>query len=164
MTMAVRRLGLAALLLAAALAGGDAQQRRAGDLELRRPWIAEPPPGARAVAGYVAIANGGIAADRLLGARAGFAREADVHRTVIAGDGVMRMRPLERGLEIPAGGGVALRPGGHHLMFVRLLERPVKGETVAVTLLFERAGAVEVDFPVEAATGASAGRRHEDGP
>ncbi|RUY67895.1 copper chaperone PCu(A)C, partial [Mesorhizobium sp. M7A.F.Ca.CA.001.09.2.1] len=64
-------------------------------------------------------------------------------------DGVMTMRPVAGGLEIPAGGKVALAPGGYHLMFMGLKRQPKQGEKFSATLTFEKAGAVSVDFAVE---------------
>ena len=63
-------------------------------------------------------------------------------------DGVMEMEPVVEGLEIPAGGTASLRPGSYHLMLVGLEEPLVEGESVPVTLLFERAGEVEIDLAV----------------
>ena len=64
-------------------------------------------------------------------------------------DGVMTMRPVSGGLEIPAGGKVALKPGGYHLMFMALKRQPKQGEKFQATLTFEKAGSVTVDFVVE---------------
>jgi copper(I)-binding protein len=63
-------------------------------------------------------------------------------------DGIMKMRPLENGVEIPAGGSVEFKPGGYHLMFMDLA-RPVKeGESFSGTLTFEKAGTVDVTYEV----------------
>ena len=56
--------------------------------------------------------------------------------------------PIEGGIEIPAGGSVTLKPGGLHLMFIDLKEPFVKGESVPVTITFERAGSVEAALAV----------------
>jgi len=65
-------------------------------------------------------------------------------------DGVMTMRPLPDGLMLPAGGEVALEPGGYHLMFIGLKKMLKQGDSFAGTLTFEKAGTVEVSFTVEA--------------
>jgi copper(I)-binding protein len=62
---------------------------------------------------------------------------------------VMKMRQLTEGLEIPAGETVVLAPGGFHIMFIGLKQAFVEGETVAVTLTFEKAGSVDVLLPVQ---------------
>ncbi len=64
-------------------------------------------------------------------------------------DGVMTMRPVEGGLEIPAGSKVELKPGAYHLMFTGLKRQPKQGEKFPATLTFEKAGSVKVEFAVE---------------
>ncbi|MBD0274830.1 MAG: copper chaperone PCu(A)C, partial [Acetobacteraceae bacterium] len=63
---------------------------------------------------------------------------------------VMRMRAVEV-IEVPAGQTVTLRPGGLHLMLIGLALPLREGETVPVTLRFERAGVVPVELSVQAA-------------
>ena len=70
-------------------------------------------------------------------------------------DGVMKMRPVEGGLEIKPGETVTLKPGSLHVMFVDLKHPLEPGKTVEATLQFEKAGTVEVEFPI-AAIGAAA--------
>ena len=62
--------------------------------------------------------------------------------------GVMEMRKLEA-VPIPAGAVVTLAPGGLHLMFFDLAGPFAAGESVPVTLQFERAGAVEAVLSVQ---------------
>lgn len=60
---------------------------------------------------------------------------------------VMQMRAVER-LEIAAGQDVQLGPGGMHLMFFGVTEPFAEGQTIPVHLVFETAGAVDVNLPV----------------
>ena len=60
----------------------------------------------------------------------------------------MRMRPVSGGLPIPRAGSVELAPVGYHIMFIGLKRRLVAGGTVPVTLRFERAGTVKVNFRI----------------
>ena len=62
--------------------------------------------------------------------------------------GVMQMRELVGGLVVAPGATVELKPGGNHLMFMDLKAPLSQGATVPVTLTFEKAGKVEVPFPV----------------
>ena len=55
-------------------------------------------------------------------------------------DGVMKMRPLDNGLTIDPGKTVKLAPGGYHLMMIDLKDPLKQGDTVPVTLKFEKAG------------------------
>ena len=75
--------------------------------------------------------------------------------SMIMDNGVMKMRPVEGGLEIPPGETITLKPSGLHLMLVDLKHALEPGKTVEATLRFEKAGTVKVDFPI-AAIGASA--------
>ena len=61
---------------------------------------------------------------------------------------MMMMRELREGLPLPAGETVALAPGGNHLMLLGVKEPLVAGDTVALTLTFEAAPAVEVTATV----------------
>ena len=64
-------------------------------------------------------------------------------------DGVMKMRPLDKGIEIPAGGKLELKPGSYHVMFIGLKKPLVKGDVIKGSLTFEKAGKVAVEFNVE---------------
>ncbi len=69
--------------------------------------------------------------------------------------GVMKMRPVEGGLEIPPGGTVDAQAGRMHVMLVDLKHPLEPGKMVEVTLKFEKAGTVKVELPI-AAIGAPA--------
>jgi copper(I)-binding protein len=64
--------------------------------------------------------------------------------------GVMKMRPLAAGLEIRPGETVELKPGSYHVMFMALKEPLEKGQRKTVTLEFEKAGKIDIEFAVEA--------------
>jgi periplasmic copper chaperone A len=99
-------------------------------------WTNATPPGADVGAGYMTIRNGGSTAVRLTGGESPASRSVEVH-SMAMDNGVMTMRPVEGGLEIPAGGAVELKPGGLHLMLVGLQKPLVAGESVKVTLTFD---------------------------
>ena len=144
----------AALVLSLVAAPAFAQEIKAGDLTIEKPWARATPKGAEVGAAYVEIRNGGGDADRLTGGTADFAN-VEIHEMSMQGN-VMQMREVKDGLAIPAHGDVKLTPGGYHLMLTGLKHPLVKGETAKVTLTFEHAGAVTVDFPV-AGVGAASG-------
>ena len=120
---------------------------RAGDLVIEEPWARATPAGAGVGAGYMVIRNTGAAPDRLVGGDAAFAGRIEIHEMAMR-DGIMRMRELADGLEIPPGAAVTLEPGGYHVMFMQLEERLVEGEIRTMTLVFDDAGAVEITLPV----------------
>lgn len=106
-------------------------------------------PNAPVAGGFVTIQNTGDADDRLIGASSAVAGHMEVHEMAMI-DNVMKMRELKDGLPIPAGQTVMLKPGGFHVMFIDLKGALKQGETINVTLTFEKAGSVEVPLVVGA--------------
>lgn len=141
---------LAALGLAAALLSttASAHDYKVGALEIDHPWSRATLPGAKVAAGYLTVKNGGAEADRLIAVSATISGKGEVHEMTVK-DGVMTMRPLAGGVEIPAGGEVKLEPGSYHIMFLELKEPAVEGVKFQGTLTFEKAGTVDVEFSVE---------------
>jgi len=143
----------APMLRLVAAQGQPAAETAAGALRIIQPWTrATARPGATA-GGYLTIRNTGTEADRLLGATSPAAPTVELH-TMSMTNGVMRMRPVD-GIDIPAGGEVALEPGGFHIMLVGTKEALRPGASVPLTLRFARAGEVTVNLSVGSA-GASA--------
>jgi len=134
-----------------------AQDFKAGDIVVEKPWARATPKGAEVGSGYLAIQNKGATSDRLTGGTADFGA-VEIHQMSSA-NGVSQMRELKDGVNIPANGSVAFSPGGYHLMFTHLTHPLTKGESVKATLNFEHAGAVEVEFSVMGigASGATGG-------
>jgi periplasmic copper chaperone A len=98
---------------------------------------------------FMAIRNNGGQADRLRSASSPVARAIELHET-IDDNGVMRMVPQPDGWEIGPGGELLLKPGGKHLMLFDLARPLQAGETIEITLNFDKAGAVKVQVPVKA--------------
>ena len=128
-----------------------------GDLTVTSPWTRATPGGAKIAGGYLKIANNGTSADRFTGAKSDAADRVEIHEMSMS-DGVMKMRPLPNGVEIKPGETVELKSGGYHLMFMDLKQPLKQGDTLKATLQFEKAGALDVDFNVNAlgATGGTA--------
>ena len=140
-------LAAAASLLSAGFA--TAHEFKAGPLKIGHPWSRATPAGAKVGGGYLSIENTGTAADRLVSVSVPFAARAEVHEMAVK-DGVMTMRPLEQGVEVPAGAKVEFKPGGYHIMFMELKQPLKQGEMMKGTLTFEKAGTVDVEFKVDA--------------
>lgn len=119
----------------------------AGDLEITAYRAKAMLPGQPTGAGFLTVANRGAVADRLLSVSSPSAPMVEIHTMEVVND-VMTMRPVEGGLEIPAGATVELKPGGAHLMFMHVAEPFKEGAAVPVTLEFEKAGKVELILPV----------------
>ena len=151
------------LLLAGALAASLCLPARAhdftlGDLKIGHPWTRATPAAGGVGGGYLVIRNTGSQPDRLLRAESTAAANVELHTMSMEG-GVMRMRPVQD-IPIPPGGEVKLEPGGLHVMFLNTRERFVQGEKIKATLVFERAGSVDVEFTVDAAGARGSGHGH----
>lgn len=149
---------LAAIVALCPLTSALAHDFKAGDLHIDHPWARATAPQQPNGAAYFTVANEG-AADRLLEAQSPVADRVELHTHDVDSAGVMRMRQVEA-IDLPAGETTALEPGGLHVMLIGLEDHLVEGEAFPLTLVFERAGAVEVEVAVEPVTygvGESAG-------
>ena len=135
------------LLLTMALAASPALAQ----IKIDNAWARATAPGARIAAGYMVIHNGSAVPDRLTGVSSPSAEKAEMHVTIKEGD-VFRMREV-KGYEIPAHGSFELKPAGAHLMLVNIKAPLREGDTVPLTLRFERAGEVKTELHVGRLTG-----------
>lgn len=119
-----------------------------GDLRIQQPWARATPKGAPTGGGYMTIRNAGSKADRLLGGKTAAAARLEIHKMSMSG-GIMRMRQLPDGVELPPGAAVEFKPGAIHLMLVQLTAPLKHGDRVPVTLTFERAGSIELELDVQ---------------
>lgn len=126
----------------------SAQSFKIGTIEVAQPWMRATPKGADTAVGYFNITNSGTAADRLTGGSTPVASRIEIHAMTMA-NGVMNMRPLPAGLEIKPGETIELKPSSFHAMFVGLKQPLKQGDHVKGTLVFEKAGSLEVDYTVE---------------
>jgi copper(I)-binding protein len=147
--IAIARAIACATVLSCLLAAPSlAQEVKAGDLVITQAWSRATPGGAKVAGGYLTIENKGSAPDRLIGGSADVAEKVQVHEMATS-NGVMTMRPLDKGLAIEPGKTVKLAPGGYHLM-LQGLKGPLKqGDKVPVTLEFEKAGKVKLSLDVQ---------------
>lgn len=136
---------LASLLMLSTAFGHD---YKIADLVIKHPVARATPANAPVSAGYMKITNNGSQADRLISATVNFAGKVEIHEMSVQND-VMKMRELSEGLEIPAGETVVLKPGGFHMMFMKLENQLVEDEKYPATLIFEKAGSVDVTLNVE---------------
>src|SRR5271155_2326546 len=125
-----------------------------GSIHIATPWARATPKGASTGAGYMTITNKGTAPDRVSCVSDDASEQCQIHSMTME-DGVMKMRPVEGGLEIKPGETVTLQPGGYHVMFVGLTHPLEEGKTVDVKLKFDTAGTIDVQYPI-AAIGAPA--------
>ncbi|WP_170761854.1 copper chaperone PCu(A)C [Ruegeria lacuscaerulensis] len=104
---------------------------------------------AKAGAAFMMIQNTGEADDRLVGVESDVAARVELHTHLIDENGVAKMTHVEEGFVIPAGETHMLKRGGDHVMFMGLTAPFEQGSKVPVTLIFEKAGEVEIEIPVD---------------
>ncbi len=138
---------LLTLLISLIAHTASARDYKAGTLTIADPWSRAIPKGATTASGYLKIVNAGTTADRLIGGSSEVAGSFQMHEMTME-KGVAKMRPLKDGLEIKAGQTVEFKPGASHIMFVDMKMPLNKGDHFKATLVFEKAGTVEVEYDV----------------
>ena len=125
-----------------------------GSMHIAQPWSRATPKGATTGAAYMTITNKGTTPDRVSCVSSDASAQCQIHSMTMEGS-VMKMRPVEGGLEIKPGETVTLAPSGFHMMLVTLKHPLEAGQTLKATLKFDKAGTIDVEYPVMA-SGASA--------
>jgi len=124
------------ILLAVVLAAGAQAQT----VEVKNAWVRATVQGQKATGAFMQITA--PAASTLVSISTPVAAVAEVHEMKMDGD-VMRMRPLTKGLELPAGTTVQLQPGGYHLMLMELKLPLQKDTTIPITLTLQNSKGVQ---------------------
>ncbi len=91
---------------------------------------------------YLTVVNGSGVDDTLVGVTSSESSGATLHLT----EGTTMTDTDE--IDVPAGQGVQMEPGGSHVMLEGLTNDVVEGQTVTVVLTFRRAAPVTVTVPV----------------
>lgn len=146
----LRSLTTAFAVFTALIGTAFAHEIKVGDLVIDHPYARASAPNAFAGASYFTIRNTGSEADTLIAASSDVADKIELHTHIHDGD-VVRMREVEGGIEIPAGGEVTLQPGGLHVMLIGLWGPLVEGQTFPLALEFAKAGTVSLDVMIEGA-------------
>jgi periplasmic copper chaperone A len=128
---------------------GDHHEIKLGNLIIGKPWSRQSPMAADVAAGFLTIQNTGGEDDKLLKATAEITPKVQLHDMEMVND-VMKMVELPAGIPIPAGQTVELKPKSLHVMFMDLKTQVQQGTVFKGTLVFEKAGTVEVEFEVRA--------------
>ena len=139
--------GAPAAVLAAglALAAALPSPARAADVSAETAWARASAGPARNGAVYVTLVNRGADA-ALVGAETPASARAELHSHVRDGD-VVRMRRIDS-VALPAGGRVALAPGGVHLMLLGLTAPLEEGASFPLTLRFDDGDSLAVAVAV----------------
>jgi len=135
-------------LLVAATAAFLAVPAFAGEISVMDPYARTSTMKAQTGAAFMMIHNKGEA-DRLIGVTSPVAERVELHTHKENAQGVMQMIHVEEGFEMPADGMIVMERVGHHVMFLGLTRSLKQDDIVPVTLIFEKAGEVNVDVPVD---------------
>ena len=120
----------------------------ASDISIKDAYLRVATPTAKAAGGFMVIENTGAEEDRLVGVKTDVSAKAQLHTHKMTSDGVMQMLHVEEGFVLPAGGSHALARGGDHGMRRGLTQKVWTGDVVPMVLIFEKAGEVAIELPV----------------
>jgi len=120
-------------------------------ITIEHAWAPESPPMVSNGAAYMTIIASGGETDRWIGASGDVAEAIELH-THLLEDNIMKMRPIEA-IEINPDEPTVLRPGGPHIMLIKLNQPLVAGQRFPLTLHFAKAGDVTVEVTVRKAAG-----------
>lgn len=152
--MTPSRLIVAALALAASSAFAQTT--------VKDGWVRGTVPQQKATGAFAQItsATGGT----LVSAASPVAGVVEIHEMSMDGN-VMRMRALPKGLDLPAGKTVELKPGGYHVMLMALKQQLKEGDTVPLTIVVEgkdgKKETLDLQLPVKALNAAPAAMQHK---
>lgn len=138
------------LVFLASTALAECPSWQTGDLTVSAAWSRATIGMNRPAVFYATISNSGTEDDALLDIATPVSRMPMLHETVVT-DGIASMPHVMR-IPVPAGGSIALAPGGYHGMLMDLTQALAPDETYPMVLTFEKAGEVTVDVAVAAMT------------
>ena len=121
----------------------------AQDITVTDAYARAASPVAKSGAAFMVIHNDGDTDDRLIAVRSDAAARTELHTHKDMGEGVMKMMEVEEGFPLPAGGMHALARGGDHVMLMGLAGPMAQDDVISVTLVFEQAGEMEIEVPVD---------------
>ncbi len=121
-------------------------------LRVHTGWIREAPPNASVLAGYMVIENNGVEPRKLIKVKSPAFESIELHRSVVK-NGMASMVPQTSITIPPAGGQVAFKPGGYHLMMMNATRSLHAGDKVTVILTFKDGEHLKATLPVRRAAG-----------
>lgn len=134
------------LLAACAFCFAALPARADGRLGVYDAWIRAAPPGADMMAGYATLKNEGDAPLSILTVQSDAFRQSSIHETIVE-RGVVRMRETPR-IDLAPGAGVAMKPGGAHIMLMYPRHAIAPGDKVEIVFLLADGRRVDADFDV----------------
>jgi len=145
--MKAKTLALAAAALFVATAA-QAHSHKFKKLEIVHPWCIETDAAASTVSVYMTVRNSGPKADRLVGAQTSIAAKAELFGATVTS--AQQAKPITS-LEAKASGELILKRDGPHIVLTGVKQLGAY-DAFPMTLVFERAGKVEIEVQVEEAS------------
>lgn len=118
-----------------------------GELTVRDAW-ARPASAGDNGAAYFVIENGTATNDTLVSVGSEIAATTEVQMSMIMNGDVATMQ-MQESISVPARDKVEFKPGGLHVMFINLTRDLKVGDTIILTLNFEKAGEVTLQVEVK---------------
>ena len=144
-------------------ASNGADQEQSATVTIGDPWVraTEGAEDTSMSAAFMTIDNEGADNVILTGASTPVAGTVEIHEMAMV-DGASTMQAMTDGLEITAGRGKLLEPGGYHVMLMDLNSALEAGDEVELTLEFSDGSTKELVVPVKVFT-EEEGHYHEPG-
>jgi periplasmic copper chaperone A len=142
--------GMAIMAAGAAFAHHAGDTYDVGDLVVSHAWTYETSGAGHSSKVYLTIQNDGDAADRLVEASVDFAGRVVMQAQAIGSDGTLAVQDVAA-IAVQPGQVLTLQPGAIWLELEGVQRTFVDGQHFHMTLVFETAGAVEIDVWVNEA-------------
>jgi len=167
-TVAALAAGAGALLPLAVgtgfVAPAEAHDYKKGNLVVDHPWARPTAETAKNAAVYLEVRNNSGQTDTLIGAKTAITSKVELH-SIVNENGVMKMRLMAEGIEIPAGGAIKLDTGGAHFMLIGIKEPLQEGTRHPIAFVFKKAGEIAAEITIEkkpAAAGPAGSSAHKN--
>ena len=100
-------------------------------------------------AGYFVIENKSKNSDiKLISAKSLSIKKIEIHNIIMEND-VMKMRPVQGGVNVTSETSFEFKPKSYHLMFFGIEGKYESGDMIDVELIFEKIKSIHVKFKVE---------------
>lgn len=99
-------------------------------------------------AAYMMVKNFTDADDAVIGASSDVANAVELHLSQMGEDGTMQMIQQEM-FDLPARGGIELKPGSYHIMLIGLKQELKVGDEFTLTLHFQNHEDLTLTIPVK---------------
>ncbi|MFC5472399.1 copper chaperone PCu(A)C [Paraherbaspirillum soli] len=136
-----------------------AHEYQLGALHIGHPYARATVAGQPSGGAFLSIENSGKETDKLIGVSSPAAKSAEIHTMTLDGD-VMKMREVGE-IELKPATTVLMTPGnGYHIMLIGLTQPLKAGDKFPLTLIFQKAGKIEVSVQVTDISGKQAEAAH----